>query len=217
MSNENDVYAQLAADWNLDGSESFMKLIRAGFTPEEGELLKALSWWMSPQELAKKLNADEKSLVPKLDDLVKRGWVRRRKATYNAAPNMLSTIPQSPPPPGMTTDEYHLLVKDFYRSGDYQKWSIDAWIARLAATGHAVHRIVPARKALRASPNLRPEDILWYEDIEQILKRAKVISGGRSCGCRRVWGVCDSPVGCMGWSFDDAQARPGGGARRGAP
>ncbi|MBI4295783.1 MAG: 4Fe-4S binding protein [Chloroflexi bacterium] len=209
MSNENSVYEELAKNWNLPGSQSFIRLMQAGFTPAEGEILLALSWWMTPQEGAQKLDMDEKTLQTKLDDLTKRGWVRRRKATYNAAPNMLSTIPQNPPP-GMTAEEYNALMKDFYRSGDYQKWSIDAWIIRLAATGHAVHRILPARKALRASANLRPEDILWYEDIEQVLSRAKVITGGRSCGCRRVWGVCESPVGCMGWSFDDAQSRPGG-------
>src|SRR3972149_2413689 len=142
MNSKNDVYSQLAADWNLEHSQSFLKLMKAAFTPEEGQILQALSWWMSLPELATKLSADEATIQAKVDDLTKRGWIRRRKTTYNASPNMLSTIPQSPPPPGMTAEEYHLLVKDFYRSGDYQRWSIDAWIIRLAATGHAVHRIV---------------------------------------------------------------------------
>jgi NAD-dependent dihydropyrimidine dehydrogenase PreA subunit len=48
--------------------------------------------------------------------------------------------------------------------------------------------------------------------MDQILRRAKKISGAKgknACGCRKVWGVCDSPVGCMGWSFDDKPMRMG--------
>ena len=206
MGNENDVYSKLAINWNLPGSQRLIRLMEIGFTPGEGELLLGLTWWMTPRELAQKLKADEKTLQPKLDDLMKRGWLRSRKGYYNSSPNMLSTIPVSALP-GVPEDKLNALWKDFYRSGEYQKSSVDAWIIRLAATGHAVHRIIPARKALRASPNLLPDQILWYEDMEQMLKRAKIITGGRVCSCRRIWGVCDSPVGCMGWAYEERPMR----------
>jgi electron transport complex protein RnfB len=209
MGSENEIFSQLTRDWGIPDSQRLIRLMEIGFTPEEGEILQALTWWMTPQQLAKKLNVDENTLLPKLEGLMKRGWVRFRKGTYNASPNMLSTIPVSSLP-GIPEEKLNELWTDFYRSGEYQKWSVDAWITRLAATGHAVHRIIPARKALRASPNLKPEQILWYEDMEELLKRAKVIHGGRgkdACGCRRIWGVCESPVGCMGWSYEERPMR----------
>jgi NAD-dependent dihydropyrimidine dehydrogenase PreA subunit len=209
--NENDVFNKLAAKWNLPGSQGLIRLMEIGITPDEGELLLELNWWTTPQELAKKLNVDEETIQPKLEGLMKRGWVRARKGTYNAAPNMLSTMPVSALP-GVPVEKLNALWTDFYRSGDYQRWSVDAWIIRLAATGHAVHRVIPAMKALRASPNLRPDQILWYEDMEIMLKKAKVIHGGRgaeACGCRRIWGICESPVGCMGWSYEDRPMRAG--------
>ena len=205
MSSEKDIYSQLARDWGLPGSQSFIRIMEIAFAPEEGEILRDLTWWMTRQQLAAKMNVDESTLLPKLQSLLKSGWVRIRKGTYNAAPNMLNTIPMSSLP-GIPEAQFNELWKDFYRSGDYQKWSAEAWVIRLAATGYPVHRIMPARKALRASPNLKQDQILWYEDIEQLLTRAKIIFGGLGkdvCNCRRKWGVCDSPVGCMSWSYDD--------------
>lgn len=209
MGSENDIYSQLAKDWGLPGSQRLIRLMEIGFTPEEGEILRELTWWMTPQELAKKLNMDERAFPPILEGLMKRGWVRLRNGSYNASPNMLSTIPVSRLPE-VPEEKLNELWTDFYRSGEYQKWSVDAWITRLATTGHAVHRIIPSLKALRASRNLKPEQILWYEDMEELLKRAKVIHGGRgkdACGCRRIWGVCESPVGCMNWSYEDRPQR----------
>ena len=43
-----------------------------------------------------------------------------------------------------------------------------------------------------------------------MLRRATFITGGTgkdACGCRRTWGICDAPVGCMGWSYDDKPPR----------
>jgi Na+-translocating ferredoxin:NAD+ oxidoreductase subunit B len=205
MGSENDIYSQLAKDWGLPGSQRFIHLMEIGFTPEEGEVLRALTWWMTPQQLAQKMNLDEGAVLPKLQRLMKSGWLRIRKGTFNATPNMLSTIPVSSLP-GIPETRLNELWTDFYRSGEYQKWSADAWITRLAATGHPVQRVMPARQALRASPNLKPEQVLWYEDMEQLLTRAKVIFGGRGkevCSCRRIWGVCESPTGCMTWSYED--------------
>jgi NAD-dependent dihydropyrimidine dehydrogenase PreA subunit len=207
----NEVYNELAEAWCLKGSKSFIKLAEVWFTPEEAKVLSKLSWWMTPTDLAKKLKADEAFVNTTLENLVKKGWVRRRENTVNAGPNLGAPFPQMAPP-GVPVEKFNQLWVDFYRGGDNQNWIVDKWLLRLEATGHAVHRVIPATKALRASPNLKPQDILWYEDMDQILARAKRISGARgknACGCRKTWGVCESPIGCMGWSFDDKPMRMG--------
>ncbi len=200
MVNETGVYDELAEAWCLKGSQSFIKLAEIWVTPEEAKVLCKLNWWMTPAELAKKLKADESSVNSTLDNLAKRGWVRRRDGQINASPNMGAPFPQMTPP-GISEQTFNERWIEFFRGGDTQNWIVDKWLLRLEATGHAVHRVIPATKALRASPNLRPQDILWYEDMDQILRRARRITGARgknACGCRRTWGVCDSPVGCMG-------------------
>ena len=52
---------------------------------------------------------------------------------------------------------------------------------------------MPAHKALIASPNIRFEQVLWYEDLEQVLRRSERISF-MMCGCRGLWRKCDNPV-----------------------
>jgi NAD-dependent dihydropyrimidine dehydrogenase PreA subunit len=79
------------------------------------------------------------------------------------------------------------------------------------------HKIIPAKKALLASPNIKKEEILWYEDMEGIFKHSKAISQGgfhqedgtlstkEGCGCRRYWGTCDTPGGCTGWAWKEGE------------
>ena len=52
---------------------------------------------------------------------------------------------------------------------------------------------MPDRLALAASPKIKKEDILRYEDMAQILAREDVISLA-PCGCRREYHNCDKPV-----------------------
>jgi ferredoxin len=101
------------------------------------------------------------------------------------------------------------LWTELFRSGYYQKSQIDAFLARKKVTGLAPRRIIPARKALALSPNIPRERVLWYEDIEEILRRQEVISTGK-CGCRRVWGTCDTPMEvCLGFSKKGEAPKPG--------
>ena len=63
MTNDNQVYDRLAEKYRLAGDEYFLRLIKSMMTPEEGEYLLALSTPMTPAELAKKPNRDEKCVV----------------------------------------------------------------------------------------------------------------------------------------------------------
>jgi NAD-dependent dihydropyrimidine dehydrogenase PreA subunit len=111
------------------------------------------------------------------------------------------------------TPELLALWHDFFHSGDYPEIHIHHIKERAKRTGGArSHKIIPARQALAASPNIKKEDILWYEDMEQIFRKSsKRYQGGLKedgtlvardgCGCRRFWGVCESPGGCTGWEW----------------
>ena len=59
MTSANEAYFELAEQWRLKGSESFVKLAELWVTPEEAKVLSRLNWWMTTGELAKKLKMDE--------------------------------------------------------------------------------------------------------------------------------------------------------------
>jgi ferredoxin len=110
--------------------------------------------------------------------------------------------------PGVPESERKAMWLDFFRTEEYQKWQQESWVRMRAISGSAIHRILPARRALSASPKIKPEQILWYEDMLEIFKRAKRIQVG-PCGCRSVWGVCDSPmVTCIGVSYIEPLPAP---------
>jgi ferredoxin len=78
----------------------------------------------------------------------------------------------------------------------YAEWRdilVDGFIKRKESGAPGAHRVVPAHKALQASPDIKPEQILWYEDMEQILRRSERTIF-MMCGCRGLWRKCDSPI-----------------------
>jgi Na+-translocating ferredoxin:NAD+ oxidoreductase subunit B len=75
-----------------------------------------------------------------------------------------------------------ILAKERYDRRMAGKWS--------------VHRILPALKALAVSPHIKPEQILWYENLDAMLKKSKIITFG-SCICRAQYHLCSDDVeGC---------------------
>ncbi len=201
MNNGNEVYEKICAMWRLPGSKQLMRILKNGFTPEEGEIILGLSAYTTCAELAKKLNKDEKYVQEKLDGLT-RGWVRANKGNYIAVPNMIAIIPHSTMP-GVSEEERRAQWLDWFRTEEYSRWQLESWVRQSKLSGRAVHRILPAHRALTASPKIKPEQILWYEDMPQVFQRTKQITVG-PCGCRSVWGVCDSPmITCIGVSYTD--------------
>lgn len=207
MANENDVYSKLAERLGAPGSARFAKILEAMVTPEQGILLLELPTPTTCEGLAKKLNVGEKSLRAKLEGMVDLGLLRSEKEGYAAQANLvlfhhraLFAVPEALKP------KLFPLWADFF----WEEWRdimADSFLKRKQSTGLASRRIIPARKALALSPGIPREQILWYEDIVEILRRVKRITVG-PCGCRVVWGKCDSPLEvCLRFDDADAEAR----------
>lgn len=206
MTTGNDVFSKLADRMGATGSTYYAKILENQMTVEECQLLLELRGWMTCEELARRLNLDERSMQAKLDDLASRRLVLGGKEGYAVPPNIRSF------PHGPDTPENRELWKKFNTSGEYPKILVAGWEYRLKDRGFHAHKVIPARKALAASPNLKSEQILWYEDMAQILKRAKTRSQNgvgtdgelitQGCGCRRSWEACDYRGGCTGWEWE---------------
>lgn len=208
MENGDDVFYKIAAMWGLPGSQRLVRLLKTGFTPEEGEVMQHLSTFQTCAQVAQKMGLDEAAVQARLDGL-SRGWVMSRNGGYITVPNAIAVMPHSFMP-GVTEEQKRAAWMDLFRTDEYQYWQLEAWVRLSKVSGHPIHRILPARRALAASPQIKPEQILWYEDMPEILKRVKHVYIG-PCGCRSVWGVCDSPMRtCMGVTYSEPAA---GGSR----
>jgi NAD-dependent dihydropyrimidine dehydrogenase PreA subunit len=182
-------------------------------TPEESQLLVEMYDWTTSQKLAKKLNQDENGLQTKLQEMVKKGLLRSAKEGYSTPPTLVSfhhgalgLVPRE------KTPEIHALWKDFF-FGEQREMLTQEWVARKKTGAPSVHRVFPSRKALLASPNIRPDQILWYEDMLGILKKGQNFTV-TPCGCRTVRGQCGRPKDvCLHFDLDGAttpyKGRPG--------
>ena len=69
---------------------------------------------------------------------------------------------------------------------------INGWLKMYENRGVPLIRVIPARKAIAANPEIIPDQLLWYEDITEMINRAEMI-GMVDCDCRRIYGNCDKP------------------------
>ena len=87
---KDNIYADLAAKLGVPGSERFMKVLDAMFTPDEAvvchELVAAPA---TCKELSGKLKIGEKELSKTLDKLLDKGAITRGKTQYGFHPNVL--------------------------------------------------------------------------------------------------------------------------------
>jgi ferredoxin len=213
MSVENDVYTRLSEKIGVVGYPRYIEILKNQMTPGEAELAVDLADGVTPDQLMQKLKTDQKTLSSRTDDLVKRQFVRRLKDGKFGIPQMPRFFPRI-----NNTPKLKELWHDFFHSGDYVEIDVAHMKARHRERPTIrSHKIIPARKALLASPNISKEHILWYEDMEQIFKRAKSLTQGGfntqtgaletrdGCGCRRYWGTCDSPGGCTHWDWKEGE------------
>ncbi len=70
---------------------------------------------------------------------------------------------------------------------------INSWFKLFERTGKPLIRVIPARKAIALNPTIRPEQVLWYENIAEMMARAEKI-GVVDCDCRRLYHRCDKPL-----------------------
>jgi hypothetical protein len=193
MPNVKDVYMNLSERLGAPGSKRFVKVLEAMVTPEEGELLLELPKPATCEELAGRLKTDEKSLRAKLETMKEKGIVNSVEQGYVSHRNIVmfhhmahSVIPEDQKP------SIYPLWEDFFWN-EWRDILVDEFERRLATVGARGHRVVPARKALDISPNILPEQILWYEDMKAMIERGKNIVA-TACGCRVIWGKCDAPL-----------------------
>ncbi len=208
-----DVYVKLSEKIGVVGYPRYIEILKNEMTPEEAELDVDLSEGMTGQQMMTKYNIDEKTLSERIEDLVKRRFVMRKKDGTYSIPVMPRFFPRI-----NNTPKLKELWFDFFHSGDYVEIDVNHMKARASKRPEIKsHKIIPARLALKASPNIPPDQILWYEDKEQIFRRsARIGQGGfnkedetlgtlEGCGCRRYWGTCDSPGGCTCWEWKPGQ------------
>jgi hypothetical protein len=62
-----------------------------------------------------------------------------------------------------------------------------------AARGTQWLRVLPARLAIQASPKISSDQVLWYEDVAEMVKSSDMI-GMVDCDCRRIYHRCDKPL-----------------------
>ena len=194
MAVEQDVYTEAIEKLGFPGSAAGIKYLQVLFTPEEGRLLLQFIKPATCQEVAQRLNIDEKGLQEKLDE-----FTIRRKLLYHGKTQYLyylglhaffNCVPR-------LKDEY--LPKGFWPAyAEFRREETELMSARMTSPGVKPpsapgSRMVPARLALAASPKVRPEQILWYEDVAQILARQDIISLTK-CDCRRAEHNCERPV-----------------------
>jgi ferredoxin len=188
MAKQNEAFYELAKRWHAPGSEQFVGVLEAMLTPEEGKMVLELWTPMTCDALATKLNLDKYNLRPKLDTLAKKGVVSLRKDIYSTqtrmTPLMHATVNIS-----NLTDK---LWTDFFLQGGKAVLAKERYDRRMTGKW-SVHRILPALQALAVSPHIRPEEILWYENLDELLKRGKEIMFS-PCICRRQYHLCDNKV-----------------------
>jgi len=191
MVNE-DIYLEAAEKLGYPGSAACVKFLRVLFTPEEGRLLLEFLEPATCEQVAKRLHMDEKELQEKLDDFKRRRLIFYGKTEYVFRFGIhvfFARIPHAREeyiPEGFweAWAEFHPEEIERFQSG------ISRRLDSPDASKVPGSRIVPYRLALKASPRVKPEDILWYEDMAQIFAHEEHI-GIVECPCRKEFHNCD--------------------------
>jgi Pyruvate/2-oxoacid:ferredoxin oxidoreductase delta subunit len=188
------VYNEIIKKWGFrPGSERLLKILEASFTPEEGKIFLELFAPATAKEVAAKLNMDEKTLKPMLENLVDRGFLTKGKTQYAFHTSLLAYHHDVVGDPAVepVPDKIKSLWGDFFLN-EWWKDFVDGYVKRQAETGRPVHQVWAAISALEMSPNIKPQDILPDEDFRVTIEKAKDESRIIApCGCRKLWGECN--------------------------
>ena len=194
--NENDIYSTIAEHFEYKDSESFIEYLKVLFSPEEGKLLMEITSPVNCQQLAERLKVDEKRLYQKLEEFRRRRLLYKGKMEYLfhiGIHGFFARVPianDKDIPPGYL-EAWNKFMPEV------EKRMIDLNIQMdLQAPGVMRERVIPAWTAIAANPDIRPEQILWYEDMHEMLRRKgeEGIIGVFDCPCRRRAQNCDRPI-----------------------
>ena len=189
-----EIYDRLERQYHLEGDKHFREILETLLTPDDGMIILELTSPLTPAELAVKMNTDESSLAVRMDSLARRGLLYRGKEQYVAwgdahqlKARVAFSAHESIPP------KYIELRKKDMRYEESPYAEIHSWLKLFEMTGKPLIRIIPSRLAILASPSIKAEDVLWYEDMAELLRRSDTI-GVIECNCRRIHQKCDKPL-----------------------
>jgi len=194
--NENDVYSTIAEKFDYRGSTNFIEYLMVLFTPEEGKLLLEITSPATCQQLAERLKVDEKSLYEKLEELRRRRLLFKREAEYLFNIGMHGFFARIAIAKDEDIPSGYLKAWDKFMPEVEQRMLERNKQMAPQTPGVLRERIIPARLAIAANPNIRPEQVLWYEDIHEMLRRkgSEGVIGVFDCPCRRRAQRCDRPI-----------------------
>jgi electron transport complex protein RnfB len=207
-------YQKLARKYGpTAGGPGFLKRCAELMTNEECGLILELFSPATPQALAQRLGQDEKEMATRLDNMARRGLLFRGKTEYVAwldSHQFGARIAHN-------ADEYILpgyLERRKEERLNQRKENSETTmrVERFKKTGVPLHRVIPYRLAIASNPNIKPEQVLWYEDMSEIIRR----NGGAGvvdCPCRRIMQNCDRPLWvCLhfGWNIVEYEIGRGG-------
>jgi NAD-dependent dihydropyrimidine dehydrogenase PreA subunit len=194
---KNDIYAELAAKLGVPGSDRFVRILEATFTPEEAGICRELFAPATCPELSARLGIGEKKLSKMLDGLIDKGALTRGPTQYAFHTSVMAfhheSIADTAPHTG--PNAIPKKVKDLWNDFFRNEWSymfLEHTDKMIKATGRSLP-IWPAIEALERSPNISPDQVMPEENWRLRIENAKrrIIA---PCGCRVVWGVCDHPI-----------------------
>jgi NAD-dependent dihydropyrimidine dehydrogenase PreA subunit len=193
MTETRDVYNKLGEMVGAPGSKRFAKILEAMLTPEEANIMAEMPEMTTVEQLATRLDFERDKLQFMLDDLKNRGLIISSKTGYATPRNVVSFHHSAI---GYIKEELRPMIHPLWSDFFFEEWGdmlAEGYIKRHESGALSAHRVVPAHKALLASPNILPSQILWYEDMQQIIQRS-VKTNLLMCGCRGLWRKCDKPV-----------------------
>ena len=194
---KDDVYEKIAEIFEYPGSKNLNKYLKVLFKPEEGELLLEFLEPATCEQVAKRLNIDEKTLSEKLEDFKRRRLLFNRYDAYffhlamhgffaRIAKAKKEDIPEG----------FWKAWDDFMPEVEQKMITRSIKVAEEVPVGGIMTRIIPARLAIDSNPNIKPEDILPEEDIHAMLrmKGSQEVMAVSDCDCRIRAHRCDRPT-----------------------
>jgi formate hydrogenlyase subunit 6/NADH:ubiquinone oxidoreductase subunit I len=193
----NNIYEKIAEIFEYPGSQNLIKYLKILFTPEEGELLLEFLEPATCEQVAKRLNIDEKTLSEKLADFKRRRLLFHKHDEYlfhlamhgffaRIAKAKKEDIPEG----------FWKAWDDFMPEVEQKMITRSIKVAEQVPVSGIMTRIIPARLAIDSNPNIKPEDILPEEDIHAMLrmKGSQEVIAVSDCDCRIRAHRCDRPT-----------------------
>lgn len=185
-----DTYTRLQKLLNIHpsgapASESFDKILRLLFTPEEAEIACYLNYTLqSLDEIQKKIGRRTEKLKSQLDAMADRGCIMGVKIKHHDYYSLLPTLPgfyEFPfMRPGSNPHSKELAVL-------WQQYLREGFSDSLAGSPTPQMRVIPVQKSIPATT-----EILYYEQASEMISRAKLIAV-TNCACKEIMNACSKP------------------------